>query len=120
METLIDFAERIGTKTPCYFHATRSGSVSLKKNDTANKRKMGCIGWISELKNKEKFRFETSKDKAVKAGVETKFDAEQENIIFGGSGVILFVDRGSDRSDFAKLIVVVKALMENITEKGQA
>ncbi len=121
METLNDFAERISAHTACYFHITKSGVVvSLKKFDTTNKRKMGCLGWISELKNKDKFRFETSKDKAVKAGVETKFDDERENIVYGEPGVILFVDRGSDKSDFVKMTVAVKALMKNIIDEGQS
>lgn len=119
METLIDFAERIGAQTACYFHVSKSGNVvSLKKFDTTNKKRMGCIGWISELKYKDKFCFAASKDKAIKAGVKTNFDGEQENIIYGETGVIILIDRGSDKSDFEKLILAVKALMENFIEKG--
>jgi hypothetical protein len=117
METLEDFAQRVSNQAKCYFHKTQSGIISLKKFDNNDKRNMGCLGWISELKKRDLFRFETSKEKAVKAGVKDNFDAEKENMVYTEPGLVLYIGRGSFEEDFKSLITSIIAIMENILDR---
>ena len=112
METLIDFVKRISAETKCFFHVTKSGVISLKKNDTFERKDMGCLGWVSERKRQNKFCFQTSKNKAFMARVTERFDVEKENIVYAQPGLELYVDSGSHKGDYKNLIDTIKIMMQ--------